>query len=278
MASSPASAVVESAAPIEKSPATSAAKARPWVVYFVQHTHTDIGFTRSQAEILSAHLRFIDSALDCCDLTDSYPDDAKFRWTCESSWAVREYLRRRPPAQAERFKRRVAEGRIEVAAMLLNMSEIATESSLAASLQAIRELKDQFGIPVHLAMQNDVNGVAWCLVDYFQDSGVKYLTIGINKTRSLLPFDKPTAFWWESPAGDRMLAFRADHYHLANQWKIHEGKIEAFEPRLLDYLRSLEKRGYPFDRVSIQYSGFLTDNSPPATTACDLVKTWNETH
>ena len=64
---------------------------KKWFVYLVQHTHTDIGYTRPQSEILPEHLRFIDYALDFCDLTDDYPDNAKFRWTCEASWAVSQY-------------------------------------------------------------------------------------------------------------------------------------------------------------------------------------------
>ena len=72
---------------------------KEWTIYFVQHSHTDIGYTRSQTEILPEHLRFIDYALDYCDLTDDYPDDAKFRWTCESAWAVREYLKEDRPAR-----------------------------------------------------------------------------------------------------------------------------------------------------------------------------------
>ena len=37
---------------------------RPWRINFVQHTHTDIGYTRPQTEILAEHLRFIDYALE----------------------------------------------------------------------------------------------------------------------------------------------------------------------------------------------------------------------
>src|SRR5574344_1964991 len=93
---------------------------RHWQVNFVQHTHTDIGYTRSQMEILAEHLRYIDYALDYCDATDNYPDYAKFRWTCEISWAVSEYMKCRPAAQVARLKQRVKEGRIELAAMYLN--------------------------------------------------------------------------------------------------------------------------------------------------------------
>ena len=249
---------------------------RRWTVYLAQHTHTDIGYTRPQTEILPEHLRYIDYALDYCDLTDSYPEDARFRWTCETSWAVREYLKGRPAAQLERLKKRVAEGRIEICALMLNMSEIATESSLAALLRPLREMKADFGFSIHTAMQNDVNGAGWCLVDYFSDSGIRYLTMGINKTRSILPFDKPTTFWWESPSGKRVLAYRADHYHLGNMWKIHEGDVEKFRPYLEKYLLSVAQRGYPFDRISVQFSGYHADNSPPAVIECDLVKAWNE--
>src|SRR6185369_17293604 len=72
---------------------------RHWSVGLVQHAHTDIGYSRPQTDILAEHIRFIDTALDLCDKTDAEPDDARFRWTCEGSWAVREFLRTRPPAQ-----------------------------------------------------------------------------------------------------------------------------------------------------------------------------------
>ena len=248
---------------------------REWSVYLVQHVHTDIGYTRPQTEILAEHLRYIDYALDYCDLTDAYPDDARFRWTCEITWAVREYIQRRPFEQVQRLKRRIKEGRIEVAGMFLNLSDIATESALAASLQPIHLLSVEQKIPIHSAMQNDVNGIGWCLVDYFSGIGIDYLTMGINKTRSLLPFDLPTVFWWESPSGNRVMAFRADHYHTANMWKIHEGDVERFKPGLLGHLKFLEANHYPFDRIAVQFSGYATDNSPPATVECDVVKEWN---
>jgi hypothetical protein len=73
-----------------------------------------------------------------------------------------------------------------------------------------------------------------------------------------------------------VLAYRADHYHLGNTWKIQDGNLEKFKPYLEKYLLSLEQRGYPFDRISVQFSGYHTDNSPPAVTECDLVKAWNE--
>ena len=250
-------------------------KTRKWTIYLVQHTHTDIGYTRPPDELLPAFLRHIDYALDYCDVTDDYPDDAKFRWTCEASWVVREYLRRRPPEQIERLRKRVAEGRIEITAMFLNMVELADENIMAASLTPIREFR-QHGLSVSTAMQNDVPGASWCLVDYFSDIDIRYLVMGVNNDRTPRPFEKPTAFWWESPSGKRLLAWRPDHYHTGNHLGIHTGRLSTMERRTLKYLEFLEERGYPFDRIGLQYSGMQIDNSPPAIAECDLIRQWNE--
>jgi hypothetical protein len=245
---------------------------KKWEIYFVQHSHTDIGYTRPQSEILAEHMRYIDYALDYCDQTDGMPDDSKFRWTCESAWVTREYLRSRPASQIARFKKRIEEGRIEVTGMYANMAEISDENVMYDFLQPLKEFS-KVGIPVKTAMQNDVNGIAWCMPDYFKNTGVKYLIMGINETRSVLPFDKPTAFWWESPSGERLLAFRADHYMTGNFQGLETRSIKA--ERLLGHLADLDKKSYPFDRIGIQFSGYFTDNAPPSTAASMLVKEWN---
>jgi alpha-mannosidase len=245
---------------------------KKWEIYFVQHSHTDIGYTRPQSDILAEQMRYIDYALDYCDKTDQLPDPAKFRWTCESAWVTREYLRSRPASQIERFKKRIAEGRIEVTGMYVNMAEISDENVMYDFLQPLKEI-NRSGIPVKLAMQNDVNGIAWCMPDYFKNTGVKYLVMGINETRSILPFDKPTCFWWESPSGERMLAFRADHYMTGNFFGLESKSIKA--ENLLWHLADLDSRNYPFDRIGIQFSGYFTDNAPPSTAACELVNAWN---
>lgn len=249
--------------------------AKKWQMNFVQHVHTDIGYTRPQTEILAEHIRFLDYVLDYCDATDNYPDDSKFRWTCEASWAVEKFLQTRPQQQIERFLKRIKEGRIEVTGMHFNFDELPDEQVLAASLQPLKIVK-KYNIPVKTAMQDDVNGIGWCFNDYFNQLGIKYLNMGTHGHRALIAFDKPTAFWWESPAGNRMLAFRAEHYMTGNTaFAIHTGNFERFEAAVMNYLSSLEKKDYPLDIIAIQHSGYLTDNAPPSTVASDLIRQWN---
>ena len=247
---------------------------KPRTIYLVQHTHTDIGYTKSQTEILAEHIRYIDYAIEYCELTDHYPENAKFRWTCEAAWAVKEYLQNRPQKQIDKFLKYVHEGRIEVTGMFVNMSEMVDENSLKTFLEPIRTFK-KLGIPVTSAMQNDVNGIAWCLTDYMHDIGVKYFTIGEHGCRALVPFDKPTVYKWESPSGKQVFSIRSDLYHLANYWGFDRAGYEEMEPAFFDYIESLEQRGYPFDAFSLQYSGYLTDNSPPSIRQNDLIRDWN---
>ena len=251
------------------------APVREWTIYLVQHTHTDIGYTRSQTEIMAEHLRYIDNALDYCDQTDHYAEDAKFRWTCEASWAVREYLNSRPEAQVERLLQRIKEGRIEVTSMFFNFCDIVDESALAFQTKTLSEFKRR-GIDVKTAMQNDVNGIGWCMIDFYSDTDVKYLTMGQHGHRAHVPFHQPTPFWWVSQAGNRLLAYRSEHYMHGNALALTSGFLDGFRSNLSGYLDKLEQKGYPYDRTSIQFSGYVTDNSPPSTGACDIVKEWND--
>lgn len=250
-------------------------RVRNWEIDFIQHTHTDIGYTRSQMEILAEQLRYIDYALDYCDATDDYPEYAKFRWVCETSWAVSEYLKSRPDEQIARLKKRVEEGRIELSAMYLNFDELPDEQTLAASLYPLNQFREA-GLKSDMAMQNDVNGIGWCFSEYFQDLGIKYVTMGTHGHRALICFDKPTVFWWESPSGKKVLTYRAEHYHTGNFFGIHTENFVQFEQRLLNYLDDLNAKNYPYDVLAIQYSGYLTDNSPPATQSSEMIRQWND--
>ncbi len=248
---------------------------KEWTVYLVEHSHTDIGYTRPQTEILPEHLRYIDYALDYCDLTDDYPENAKFRWTCEASWPVREYLKSRPQSQIDRLIQRVKEGRIEVTGMFFNHSEINDESRLLAQLEPVGTFKEN-GIEVKTLMQNDVNGIGWALADYAQHTGIKYVLMGQHGHRARIPFKKPTAFWWESPSGKRLLAYRSEHYMHGNVLGLTSSDVNIFQKGLADYLKNLEEKNYPFTHTAFQFSGYVTDNSPPSTIACEVVRQWNE--
>jgi 23S rRNA G2069 N7-methylase RlmK/C1962 C5-methylase RlmI len=156
------------------------------------------------------------------------------------------------------LKQRVKEGRIELATMYLNFDELPDEQTLAASLAPLKQFR-QHGMRAELAMQDDVNGIGWCFSEYFADAGVKYLNMGTHGHRALICFDKPTVFWWESPSGKKMLAYRAEHYNQGNFFGIHNDDFESFETKVLEYLKQLEDKHYPYDICAAQHSGYFTN-------------------
>lgn len=249
---------------------------RQWEANFMQITHTDIGYTRPQTDILAEHVRFLDYVLDYCDATDDYPEAAKFRWTCEGAWAVKEFMRSRPKSQIDRFIKRVKEGRIELTAMYFNFDELPDEQTLAASLEPLKEFKKMGLGDIHVATQNDVNGIGWCFNEYLPEIGVKYLTMGVNLHKAVAPFDMPTYFWWTSPSGKKMLAYYGEHYMHGNGLGVNGTDFEAFETKLLGYLRGLEQRNFKYDIMGCEFLGIGGDNSAPSKAACEIVKKWNE--
>ena len=60
-------------------------------ILFVHHTHTDIGYTHPQPVVFELHRRFIDEALDIAEQTADWPDDCRFRWTCEVTGITRDW-------------------------------------------------------------------------------------------------------------------------------------------------------------------------------------------
>src|SRR5690554_2929301 len=246
-----------------------------WTVYMVQHSHTDVGFTKSQTEVLTDHIRYIDYVVEYCERTEKEPEELRFKWLCEATWPVIEYLNSRPKSQVDKFIKYIRNGQIEVAGMFFNMSELVDENSFKTFLEPIRQLKE-LGIPVQTAMQNDVNGLAWCLADYMPDLGIQYFSMGQNSHRALIPFDCPTVFKWESPSGKSNYLYRFDHYRTGNRWGISDKNIDEMASSVFAYLDNIAEKGYPLDAVSVQYSGYDVNNAPPSMMPNRMIKEWND--
>ncbi|MBN1420258.1 MAG: hypothetical protein JXP34_15875 [Planctomycetes bacterium] len=247
---------------------------RKWEIYIAQHTHTDIGYTATQDDIYREHMRFIDEALACAKATEAYPPEARFRWVCEASWGVDLYLRNRPPQAIRALAEAARAGLVEFTALPMNLTDLATEEVVIRGLATAAMLRARFGVPVVSIQQNDVNGYPWALPRLLAASGVTYFANGINETRSRVPFDVPTALIWESPDGSPLTVFRGFHYLTGNFLGLCE-TIEKARRELGGTLADLQAKGYPHRTLLLTVGGVLTDNSPPATILCDIVREWN---
>ena len=148
-------------------------------IHLLHHTHVDVGYTDLQPVIFRTHVEYLEQALDLCRDTDDYPDDARFRWISEFSWPVVEFLRRRPERSEELFAR-LREGRLELAGLFLDPTELMDRRAFEMSLLPALQLARQQGFAVTTAMTTDIPGQGWGLADILAEQGLQYLSVSPN--------------------------------------------------------------------------------------------------
>jgi len=249
---------------------------RKWTLYLLPHSHTDIGYTELQTRVAKNHVEYLDSVIEFCKATDGYPDEAKFRWNIEVSWALQNFIRSRPPEKVQALLGLLKSGRIELSALYLQLSDTFAHEELIRSVLLSREYSRTYGFKLQAAMNNDVTGFSWAAPQILNQVGVRYFTTGINETRSRAPLRRPNPFYWQSPDGSKILHWNGEHYLFANfDLLLHEIYDKSF-PKVVDYLTKLEKRGdYPYDQIAFHISGYVTDNCPPRKELSDRVREWN---
>ncbi|HVX45278.1 MAG TPA: hypothetical protein VHC49_15415 [Mycobacteriales bacterium] len=245
-------------------------------IYVVNHTHHDIGYTDYQEVCRRQHVEFIAQALDLIEATADRDEPSRYRWVCEVTAPVLQFLRTAGPAQVERFRHWHDAGAIDVGAMQYNLTPALNPEQLRRSLYPVRALREEFGLTVEVAMQNDVNGAAWLLADLLPEIGVEFFTMGINQSRGRVPRPWPGAFWWKGPAGGRLLTWNGLHY-LFGRSQAKLGDWRFVEESLPKYLAQFETDpDYPYDFLYCQSTHPMrVDNGPPDPRMADFVQRWN---
>ncbi|HEY8476986.1 MAG TPA: glycoside hydrolase family 38 C-terminal domain-containing protein, partial [Chloroflexota bacterium] len=148
---------------------------------------------------------------------------------------------------------------------------------LHRSLYPVRRLRERYGLRVEGAMQDDVNGISWLFADLLPAVGINFLTLAVNPVRGGAPKPRPSAFWWEGPAGGRILVWNGYHYLFGRStFKLGDWRfVERFLPR---WLKQLEQDPhYPYDFLYCEATHPLrVDNGPPDRRISDFVRAWNE--
>ncbi len=245
-------------------------------VLLLHHTHTDIGYTHPVPILWELQRRFIDRAINLADETADWPDGGRFVWTCETTCGVLHWMQKASSRDIDRFRAAGRRGQIGVAGMFCNITPLYSAEMLARSLQPIRMLRDRFGVPVRVAINHDVNGLAWPLSDMLLDCGIELLIMGINIVFGGFPLHRPMAFNWKTPSGRKLLSFNGEHYNAFNrEARLRERSTEAMAVGLQDYIRRLPA-DYPFDFIymTVTRDGF-DDNNPPDARLPHLIRQWN---
>lgn len=246
-------------------------------VYICNHAHTDIGFTDFQDLCFRQHGEFILQALDLIEATSDLPEEARYRWTCEATGPLLRWLRTAPNAERDRLRHFNQAGRIDIAGMQYNLTPLLNVEQMHRSLYGVRELREEYGLVVELAMQDDVNGVSWLFADLLAEIGIPYYTAAINPIRGARPQPFPGAFWWEGPSGGKVLAWNGYHY-LFGRNQAGLGNWELVDRLLPRWIAGLEADpSYPYDFLYCESTHPVrVDNGPPDARMPAFVKAWNE--
>lgn len=240
------------------------------------HSHTDIGYTHEQPVLWELQARYIRQAMDLVEATLDWPEGTQFKWTCEVTAPVLYWLEHAEPAEVERFARHVRAGRIEVMALFCNLTPLYDLEELHRLLLPVARLRRELDIPIRTAMNSDVNGLPWPLVDLLLDSGITGVTMAINEHMGGAPLERPNAFWWVGPSGRRILAYNGLHYGFLQRYGLGEEPVSQAHPRIVEWLES-----HPVARRSpILYVQNTRldhwDNNGPQEKLAPFVREWNE--
>jgi alpha-mannosidase len=244
-------------------------------VYLIHHSHTDIGYTHDQPIVFDLHQRFLDEALRLADQYAERDTDGAFRWTVETTLVLYQWLQQASSAQVERFQALERAGRIEVTAMYANLTPLYDLDQLIETFQLLRPLREDYGFTIRHAMNCDVNGENWPLVDLLLDLGIEGLTMAINTHFGGAPLHRPDVFAWEGPSGRSLLAYNGWPYDTGLRFGIGRS-AEALEqtwwPRIEARLAQI---AYPLPVLMAQSYHPFGDNGPAYGEFCDFIDGWN---
>ncbi len=161
--------------------------------------------------------------------------------------------------------------------MQYNFTPLLNVEQLHRSLYPLKALREEYGLTVEAAMQDDVNGVSWLFADLLPAVGITFYSAAVNPVRGARPKPFPGAFWWESPSGGRILAWNGFHY-LFGRNQAGLGSWDFVDRLLPRWIAQLENDpDYPYDFLYCESTHPVrVDNGPPDPRMPAFVKRWNE--
>ncbi|HIT34795.1 MAG TPA: hypothetical protein IAC31_09275 [Candidatus Faecousia intestinigallinarum] len=260
-------------------------------LYVIHHSHTDIGYTDLQERVVYGQVHYIRTVLQLMQ----QPENADFRWNCETWFCVEQFLKQATPAEREAFFQLAREEKIGISGNYLNFSDLADVQVLKRRMGEAAALLREHGAELRTAMCADINGISMGQRDAMMDNGVAFLYTNIHCHHGMYPlYQNQTAYWWENAAGKRLLVWNGEHYNLGNVLGLKPNRhrnfmmenmlgtaaapkddVETLHQNLERYLRECLEAGYAYDFLVASVSGVFSDNAPPETEILRMIQAYN---
>ncbi len=250
--------------------------ARQWKLYFLPHSHLDIGYTHRQQDVMDLQVRNLEYAIDLAARTRNYPEGSRFKWNAEATWAVDGFLEKHKGSETEqRFIDAVRRGEMGMDATLGSiLTGISKQEELMHMFDDAHKISRLTGVDINTAMMSDVPGQSWGTVTAMAENGVRYFSSGPNYVPTLGRLGShgvglynlkwgDVPFWWQSQAGTHRILYwqTGKGYSMFHGWLMDRLSVCGVEP-VWDYLQELEIREYPYSLTYLRYT-IHGDNGPP---------------
>ena len=264
-------------------------------VYIVHHSHTDVGYTDLQEQVIFNQAHNIRTAVKWI-MEGREMDTAQkdLKWNCETWYCVEEFLKRASEEEKADFWETVRLGNMGLSANYLNFNDLTDCQYLDQKLAGMMELCQREGVAVKTAMCADINGISLGQRDALIRNGVEFLYMNIHTHHGMYPlYQNQTPFFWENKEGKRLLVWNGEHYNLGNVLGIVMGKninckplegpekekekenLKKLYENLTDSIAEYEENGYLYDFYITSVSGVFSDNAPVNPMIADTVKEFN---
>lgn len=181
-------------------------------IAIVHHVHTDFGYTDHQNRCKREQVKYIHQAIDYVLKSNDYPEGARFAWTQEQLYQVREFWENASEEQKDRFWEALKTGRLEITGTPFNVTAFMSREEWETAMNWISpELWNKCNITT--AMQIDVNGMHTPGMICAYEKGIRNLWMGPNSYYGVPPLPAPTAFNWQIDNDKKMFVWLNASYN-----------------------------------------------------------------
>ncbi|MBQ7839933.1 MAG: hypothetical protein IJ390_05530 [Lachnospiraceae bacterium] len=263
-------------------------------VYIVHHSHTDIGYTDLQEQVIYNQVNNIRKTISM--IKKGYEENSSvkdFKWNCETYYCVEQFLKEAAPEEKTDFFDLVKKGNIGISANYLNFNDLVDCEMVDEKAAEMQKLFTQQGCPVKTAMNADVNGISLGMRDALIKNGIRFFFMNIHTHHGMYPlYQNQKPFFWENENGEKLLVWSGEHYNLGNALglvysknvsvtadvEIPEVSVELLYKNLSESIKEYEESGYQYDFYVTSVSGVFSDNAPANPAILAMVNAFNKKH
>ena len=265
-------------------------------VYIVHHSHTDVGYTDLQEQVIYNQANNIRTAVALIkEGIEKGTNRKDLRWNCETWYCVEQFLKMASEQEKKDFFELAKQGKIGLSATYLNFNDLTDCSYLNRKTAEMVQICAENGVELKTAMNADINGISLGARDALIDNGIAFLYTNIHTHHGMYPlYQNQMPYFWENEQGKKLLVWNGEHYNLGNALGIVFSKnvnfmtesyfgreadpapLENLHKNLTDSIREYEENGYPYDFYITSVSGVFSDNAPVNPAIEDTVEAFNE--